>query len=84
MSEHTNGKAKPDRWVYVENRKKFLPADLLPYADQWLAWSADGSRIVAHHKDLAEVARMVAERGLEREDVIFDHLPPGGEVTTLL
>ncbi|HWG45201.1 MAG TPA: hypothetical protein VN688_20725 [Gemmataceae bacterium] len=84
MSEHTNGKTRPDRWVYVKNRAKFLPTDLLPYADQWLAWSADGSQIVAHHKDLAEVARMVAESGLEREDVIFDHLPPGGEVTTLL
>jgi hypothetical protein len=80
MSENT----KPDRKVYVENRTKFLPEDLLPYANQWVAWSADGSRIVAHHPNLAEVARQVEAQGLEREDVVFDHLPPEGEVTTLL
>ena len=79
-----NDKLRPDRKVYVGNRAKYKPEDLLPYADQWVAWSADGSRIVAHHAELAEVARQVAALGLEREDVIFDHLPPGGEVTTLL
>lgn len=79
-----NEKRRPDRKVYVENRAKFKPEDLLPYADQWVAWSADGARIVAHHSDLAEVARQVEVLGLEREDVLFDHLPPGGEVTTLL
>jgi len=77
-------KARPDRKVYVENRAKYLPEDLLPYADQWVAWSADGSKIVAHDPDLAEVARQVEAQGLEREDVVFDHLPPEGEVTTLL
>lgn len=77
-------KSKPDRKVYVENRAKFLPEDLLPYANQWVTWSADGSRIVAHHPDLAEVARRVEALGLEREDVVFDHLPLEGEVTTLL
>lgn len=79
-----NEKPRPDRKVDVENRAKFLPEDLLPYADQWVAWSADGSNIVAHHPDLTEVARQVAALGLEREDVVFDHLPPEGEVATLL
>lgn len=80
MSEKT----KPDRRVYVENRQKFLPEDLLPYAGQWVAWSADGARIVAHHEDLGELTRMVEAEGLDREEVVFDCIPPGGEVTTLL
>ena len=84
MSEYTNGKVKPDRWLYVKNRAKFFPEDLLPYADHWVAWSADGSTIVAHHGDLAEVARKIDAMGLAREDVIFDFIPPEGEVTTLL
>jgi hypothetical protein len=79
-----NDKPRPDRSVYVENRSRFLPEDLLPYADQWVAWSADGSAILAHHRDLAEVARMIEAMGLGREDVVFDHIPPEGEVTTLL
>ena len=77
-------KPRPDRKVYVENRAKFLPEDLLPYADQWVAWSADGAKVVAHHKDLTEVARMIDALGLGREDVVFDRIPPEGEVTTLL
>lgn len=77
-------KPRINRSVYVKNRAKFLPEDLLPYADQWVVWSSDGSRIVAHHSDLAEAARLVEGLGLDREDVVFDHLPPEGEVTTLL
>ncbi len=84
MSEVTNGRAKPDRWRYVENRAKFLPEDLLPYADQWVAWSVDGSKIVAHHEDLVEVARTVETLGLTREEVIFDFIALEGEVTTQL
>lgn len=79
-----NEKKRPDRRVYVENRAKFFPEDLLPYANQWVAWSADGSKIVAHHEDLGEVARAIDAMGLEREDVVFDRIPPEGEVTTLL
>lgn len=77
-------KGRPNRKVYVENLAKFLPEDLLPYADQWLAWSAAGSKIVAHHRDLAEAARQIEALGLEREEVVFDHLPPEGEITTLM
>jgi hypothetical protein len=84
MSEKEAAKERPDRRVYVENRSKFLPEDLLPYAGQWVAWSADGSRIVAHHEDLLEVARLVEALGLDREEIIFDRIPPEGEVTTLL
>lgn len=84
MNESTNRKAEPDRWLYVENRAKFLPEDLLPYADRWVAWSVDGSKIVAHHEDLVEVARTVETLGLTREEVIFDFIVPEGEVATQL
>jgi hypothetical protein len=84
MNKNMSGKVPPDRRVYVENRKKWLPEDILPYAGQWVVWSADGSKIVAHHADLLKVARIVEEAGLDREEVVFDLIPPGGEVTTLL
>lgn len=83
MSENPNGKSRPDRWVYVENRRKFPRDEQRKYAGQWLAWSADGSQIVAHHPDLVEAARMVEVAGIDRLDVIFDW-EPEEEVDTLL
>ena len=84
MTDTANGRPVVDRQVYVENRGKFSPEDLLPYAGQWLAWSADGSRIVAHHADLGQVLREVEQSGLSRDDVVLDHLPTGGEVDAIL
>lgn len=83
MSENHSAKTKPDRWVYVENRRKFPREEQRKYAGQWLAWSADGSRIVAHHEDLQQVVRIVDEAGIDREDVIFDW-EPEEDVDTLL
>jgi hypothetical protein len=77
-------KPRMNRDVYVKNRSKYLPEDLLPYAEEWVAWSLDASRIIAHHCDLLEVARMLEEGGVDREDVNFEWIPPGGEVESLL
>ncbi len=74
MSEKAISNVPVDRKVYVENRGKFLPEDLRPYDGQWVAWSADGSRIVAHNADLGCVVREVDQAGLQRDDVVFDHL----------
>lgn len=73
-----------NRDVYIANRYKFLPDDLLPYAEEWVAWNRDGSRIVAHHRDLLEVGRMLDEAGIDQEDVNFEWIPPGGEIESLL
>ena len=80
MSETATNKTPVDRQVYVTNRGKFLPEDLQPYAGQWVAWSADGSRIVAHNIDLGQAVREVEQAGLQREDVVFSHLPMNLEV----
>jgi hypothetical protein len=79
-----NGKIRPDRSVYVRNRSKVLAEDLLPYENQWVAWSADGSRIVAHHADPTEALRLLDAAGIDREDVNLEWIPPGGEIETLL
>jgi hypothetical protein len=44
-------------------------------AGQWVAFSADGSRIVAHGKDLAELDRRVTEAGEDPEEVAFLRIP---------
>jgi hypothetical protein len=84
MSEKSTGRAKHDPDVYSKNRSRFLPQDLAPYADQWVAWSADGSRIVEHHADLVELLRRTDAAGIDREDMVLEQIPPGGVIETLL
>jgi hypothetical protein len=84
MGEKTTDKQRPDRDTYVKNRCSWLPEQLAPYGEQWVAWSSDASRIVAHHEDLLETVRMVEASGISREDVNFEWIPPGGEVDSLL
>jgi hypothetical protein len=68
-------KTRLDSDAFARNRDRFGPNDLSPYAGQWLAWSLDGSRIVAHHEDLQEVARRVLASGLESDEVVLECLP---------
>ncbi|HEY7156052.1 MAG TPA: hypothetical protein VH575_18960 [Gemmataceae bacterium] len=77
-------KPRLDHDVYRENRSKFMPADLLPYAEEWVAWNLDASRIVAHHRDALELWRMLDEAGIDSESVNLEWIPPGGEVDCLL
>ncbi len=73
-----------DRWLYAQNRAKFKPEDLAPYGGQWVAWSLDGSRVVAHHANLEQLEREIELLGLTFEEVIFDSIPSGGIVETML
>jgi hypothetical protein len=84
MSEKPLGRIWTDRDAYVTNRSRYTPDELAPYGDQWVAWSSDGSRIVAHHEDLLRVAEQVKAAGYDSEDVLMEYIPPGGEIDTLL
>jgi hypothetical protein len=45
------------------NRARFDPALLTPYNGQWIAWSPDSSRIVAHADDIDTLYHLIAEAG---------------------
>lgn len=49
------------------------PVVPLEYAGQWVGWTKDLKRIVAHGKTLEEVAQ-VAEQAGER-DIVFEKVP---------
>jgi hypothetical protein len=84
MAEKSTEKAVPDRATYVKNRCSHPIEEIAQYGDQWVAWSLDGLRIVAHHADPLEVAAMIEAQGFGTEDVSFEWIPPGGYVETLL
>src|SRR5207245_294383 len=49
---------------FLENRQKFPPEELVKYMGSWIAWSPDGTRIVAHTQqpeDLEELVRAAGE-----------------------
>jgi hypothetical protein len=84
MTEKTNGKVLPDHDTYVKNRSSHTLDELARYGDQWVAWSADGTTVVAHHTDLLEVAAMVTAAEIDSEAVHLEWIPPDGEVDTYL
>jgi hypothetical protein len=74
----------PDFSMYSENRRKFPPPDeLLKLAGEWVAFSADGTRILAHGREFEEVKAAMEAAGLNPFDAVWDQLPPL-EVDSLL
>ena len=84
MAEITNEKVALDHETYVKNRYGRSPDELAQYGDQWVAWSADGMTVVAHHADLLEVAAMVKGAGFDSEDVHLEWIPADSEVDVYL
>jgi hypothetical protein len=45
------------------NRAQFDPALLTPYSGQWIAWTPDSSRVIAHANDIDSLYKLVADAG---------------------
>jgi len=55
---------------YFENRNKFPPEELEKYAGQYVAWSWDGSRIVAGGMTMEEVEQKLVAAGIDPSQVV--------------
>jgi hypothetical protein len=64
-----------DNDLYNKNRGKYGHDELRPYAGEWLAWSLDGSTILAHHADVMEVDRQLREAGIDTARVVMERMP---------
>jgi hypothetical protein len=64
-----------DRRKYLENRENFPLDELARYRGQWIAWSPDGSRIVAHADDPAALDELVRRAGEDIERCITEGIP---------
>jgi uncharacterized protein DUF5678 len=72
-----------DGALYNENRNKFPEEQLEPYAGQWVAFSHDGTRILAAGMDLQEAMDRLKASGFDLPDAVWDHLDPPGIDTWL-
>jgi hypothetical protein len=62
---------------YLENRAKYPVAELLQYAGTWIAWSPDGTRIVASAKDLDQLEQLVAMTEEDPLQCTLESIPEG-------
>ena len=67
--------ARKPLWAFQEGRAKFPDEELLKYVGRWVAFSADGSTIVASGKDLDELEERLHTLGIDPQDVVFEGVP---------
>ncbi len=70
----------PFPWLeleFFENKEKVKPEDLVSYAGQHIAWSWDGSRIVASDPDPVELRRKVVKAGHDTHHVVYAYIDEG-------
>jgi hypothetical protein len=69
--------------IFFENQKKVTPEMVLPYAGQFVAWSWDGSRILAADPDREGLDRKLSAAGIDNNRVVIAYVDDP-EVTSLM
>jgi hypothetical protein len=74
---------KIDTVLYERNRSRIPPETLEPYAGEHVAFSADGTRVIAHGPDYESVEAELRSLGLDTSEVVWERVPGPGEETWL-
>jgi hypothetical protein len=65
-----------DAATYLKNRRAFPLEELEKYAGQWVAWSLDGSHIVASSGQSEEtLIALLRTMGEDPSQLVFDYIP---------
>jgi hypothetical protein len=65
----------PGRQFFNQNRTKYPPEDVLPYSNQYVAWQADGTRILTSAPTWEEVEEKLRAMGIDPSQVVFEWIP---------
>jgi hypothetical protein len=78
----SNGRAitPPDLSAYEQNRSRFPQQELVKYAGQYVAFSPDGTRILASGVDMDEVEHKLVAAGHDPSQVVGSFIPPQAAV----
>lgn len=60
----------------TRNRNNFPPEELKKYENQWVAWSSDGTRIIAAADDLDPLEEAVNAAGFKISDTVVELILP--------
>lgn len=69
--------------LFIENTNRFPRDELARYAGKYVAWSLDGTRILASGDDYEALYRNVFAAGLRASQVVQSYLPGPEETTSL-
>jgi hypothetical protein len=83
MSERARDIPWIDSNLVTENFNKFPPEELLKYAGQYVAFSLDGSVILACGADGPDMERRLKELGIDPSRVISMYMPTADEHTII-
>jgi hypothetical protein len=64
-----------DIYEFDKNRAAFPPEERLQYRGKDIAWSPDGTRVIASDTDLLNLIATVKELGYDPSDVVFSTVP---------
>jgi hypothetical protein len=75
---NTNGQhlELPDLDYFDVNRNRFPPEQLIPFEGQHVAWSLDGTSILASGEDMEMVEKKLLANGINPNQVVFDYIDP--------
>ncbi len=67
--------------TYRQNRERFPAKDLKPYDGQWVAFSADGHRIVASGDTIGQLSERVGAACEDIQEVVLERVElEGGDI----
>ena len=64
---------------YRVNRSRFHREELGKYLGQWVAFGADGRRIVASAPTIERLEEQLTSAGADPQTVVFEYLPGPGD-----
>lgn len=69
-----------DVQLFQTNRQRFPPDELAKYAGKYVAWSPDGTRILACNEDELRLADAIRAAGHNSADVLIAFVPAEDEI----
>jgi hypothetical protein len=75
-----------DMKVFYENRNRFALEELAKYRGRYVAWSPDGSRIVASDEDELKLDEAIRAAGYDVSETVVSFVPDedtilGGDIS---
>ena len=69
-----------DMQRFQKNRQQFPPEELARYAGKFVAWSPDGTHILASNGDELQLAKAVRAAGHNSAEILIAFVPAEDEV----
>jgi hypothetical protein len=78
MSSNEDVRAYVNRMgIFIKNRQEFPLEELMKYAEQWVAWSPDGTKIVAASSESGEALwDLVLAAGYDPRECVISYMGP--------